>query len=246
MQHASRAHELGYRADMTAVQRSSGIAVALSLAIHTGMIVVLVANSGPHFEEPDPTMKPVFYLLPPNRPLPDPATGERLRYVAIGLGEGSGSGGTGDGAESADRERPSSGPDDEAAVAVVSSAPATDEPVFTVVEVDEEAVRVATSAAPAYPEQLLNEGIEGVVIVQYVVEANGFADSSSLRVLSATRSEFADAVRAALPHMRFSPARIGDMPVRQLVEQPFSFRIRSPAQLQADSAVGVNTLPRPQ
>jgi len=32
-------------------------------------------------------------------------------------------------------------------------------------------------------------------------------------------------VREALPYMRFEPARIGALKVRQLVEQQFSFKI---------------------
>jgi hypothetical protein len=36
------------------------------------------------------------------------------------------------------------------------------------------------------------------------------------------------AVREALPYMRFSAAKIGTMKVRQLVEQPFTFKIATP------------------
>lgn len=68
----------------------------------------------------------------------------------------------------------------------------------------------------------------------YVVDTTGFADVSSFEVIRATHPGFVQAVRDALPHMRFSPAKIGAVHVRQLVEQPFTFRIT--AQLNAGSA----------
>ena len=96
------------------------------------------------------------------------------------------------------------------------------------------------SAAPAYPPELLGEGIEGYVIVRYVVGSDGRADSSSLAVLTTTHRGFADAVRAALPYMRFTPARVDGRPVRQLVEQPFRFQIHRPAPVAPDAPIDVN------
>jgi hypothetical protein len=43
--------------------------------------------------------------------------------------------------------------------------------------------------------------------------------------MKATNPGFVDAVREALPYMRFKPAKIGPLKVRQLVEQNFSFKI---------------------
>lgn len=101
--------------------------------------------------------------------------------------------------------------------------------VFTEIEVDSSAMRYPWSAAPRYPERLLRERVEGMVRVQYVVDTTGYADTASFRVVTATDSEFALAVRVALPNMRFSPAKIGEMHVRQLVQQDFTFRIAAPA-----------------
>src|SRR5581483_8749932 len=100
--------------------------------------------------------------------------------------------------------------------------------VFTVLEVDTAVVRSQSSAAPAYPLELLAKHIEGMALVRYVVDTTGFADPTSFVVVRSTDPGFARAVREALPYMRFSPAKIGTMKVRQLVEQPFTFRI-SPA-----------------
>lgn len=224
--------------------RISPAAVAVSVAAHVVLIGAFVDASGPGPEDlTDPSFRPVFYLAPPNRPVSDMGGGERVRYVALG------SGGTGSGPEEAAGKQeattpsriPAAGEQGDESGPV--SATESDEPVFTVIEVDEEAARMANSAAPAYPPVLLSEGVEGTVLVRYVVEANGLADSTSLEILSATRREFADAVRAAIPHMRFTPARIDERPVRQLVEQPFSFRIRRPDQEDTTASPATSRLP---
>ena len=214
--------------------RISPNAVLASMAAHILLVGALMDASGPAPPDMEPNFRPVFYLAPPNRPITDMGGGERIQYVALGSG-GAGSG-PGEAVGSEEGPAPSSipAPGEQGDETGAPSPTQSDEPVFTIIEVDEEAVRVANSAAPAYPQVLLSEGVEGVVLVRYVVEANGLADSSSLEVVSATRPEFADAVRAALPHMRFTPARMDERPVRQLVQQPFSFRIRRAEQ--ADSA----------
>jgi hypothetical protein len=48
-------------------------------------------------------------------------------------------------------------------------------------------------------------------------------------VIKATHPGFVAAVKEALPYMRFQPAKIGAVKVRQLVEQQFSFHITDTA-----------------
>ncbi|MEX2179319.1 MAG: energy transducer TonB [Gemmatimonadaceae bacterium] len=100
--------------------------------------------------------------------------------------------------------------------------------VFTTVEVDSAAVRLPGSAAPAYPPTLLNLGIEGMAIVQFIVDTAGRADVASFFVISTTHPEFAQSIRDALPGMKFSAARIGVARVRQVVELPLRFNIAKP------------------
>lgn len=100
--------------------------------------------------------------------------------------------------------------------------------VFTVVDVDSAVTRDPTSVAPVFPPQLLKAGIEGSVEVRYVVDSTGVADTTSIEIVRATRSEFVVAVLDALPLMKFIPARMGPKRVRQLVEQEFAFRIVRP------------------
>lgn len=223
---------IGHWYEAHGTRDGSPLIVALSLAAHALLVSAFVDASGPvPTAYADPEFRPVFYLPPPNRPVSDVAGADRVRYVALGAG-GQGSGLVGIPESGGDPARlvvPESGaPGDQTAVPE-RAAVEDEEPVYTVIEVHEEAVRAANSAAPAYPPQLLTDGVEGAVTVQYVVDASGVPDIGSLRVISTTRREFADAVREALPHMRFTPARIDNQPVRQLVEQPFSFRIQRPA-----------------
>jgi hypothetical protein len=103
--------------------------------------------------------------------------------------------------------------------------PGNTDSVFSVLDVDTAVVRSANSAAPAYPLKLLEAHITGSVSAQYVVDTTGFADTASFRVMRASNPGFIDAVREALPYMRFKPAKIGPTKVRQLVEQTFTFKI---------------------
>lgn len=92
-------------------------------------------------------------------------------------------------------------------------------------QVDSAVVRYEDGAAPTYPETLLRRRVEGSVVVQYVVDTLGRADTATFRVISTTHPEFARAVKQTLPQMRFRPATMANRHVAQLVQQPFAFRI---------------------
>lgn len=98
--------------------------------------------------------------------------------------------------------------------------------IMTEFMVDSAVVRYEDGAAPAYPESMLRRRIEGTVIVQYVVDTLGHADTTTFRVLSSTHADFARAVKQTLPKMRFRPAIMANRLVPQLVQQPFAFRIQ--------------------
>ena len=78
---------------------------------------------------------------------------------------------------------------------------------------------------PDYPAQLRSAGVEGEVIVQFVVNESGKVDRESIRIVSASNDLFAGSVTGALARMRFTPARIGTHAVAQLVQQTFVFRL---------------------
>lgn len=87
-------------------------------------------------------------------------------------------------------------------------------------------MRIETSAAPRYPEQLRNSGIEGTVLVQFAVDTTGRVAMTSISVLQSTHGLFTDAVRDALARLRFRPAEVGGHRVPALAQMPFEFRLK--------------------
>ena len=96
---------------------------------------------------------------------------------------------------------------------------------FNAFEVDVEVVAMAGSYGPRYPDMLRSAGTEGQVTAQFIVSEKGRADQKSSKVLTSTHPQFTEAVRRALPQMRFHPAKIGGKPVSQLVQQQFQFKL---------------------
>jgi TonB family protein len=97
--------------------------------------------------------------------------------------------------------------------------------VYVASQLDRRVERDPESKAPLYPPFLESQHIEGSVVVSYVVDTTGLADSASLRVQTMTHPAFVESIRAALPGMRFHPAELSGRPVRQLVVQEFRFVI---------------------
>ncbi|MES2521838.1 MAG: M56 family metallopeptidase [Gemmatimonadota bacterium] len=81
------------------------------------------------------------------------------------------------------------------------------------------------SSGPAYPADLRSAGIEGRVLVQFVLNADGTPDMNTLKVLKTDHAGFEQAVRDALPKMRFEPATVEGKAVRQLLQYPFQFSL---------------------
>lgn len=90
----------------------------------------------------------------------------------------------------------------------------------------ERAVVPLPGGAPRYPEALRAAGVEGRVRARFVVDTLGRVELASLELPDATHAQFAEAVRQALPRLRFRPAEAGGRRVRQLVEQEFGFTLR--------------------
>ncbi len=100
----------------------------------------------------------------------------------------------------------------------------SDQPYFDF-QVEKAAAAIPGSGAPAYPEMLKSSGVEGEALVQFIVDTTGRAELGSFKVLRASHDAFGQAVRSALPRMRFLPAEIGGRKVRMLVQQPFAFAL---------------------
>jgi protein TonB len=205
--------------------------VAISLVTHTALITSWVLGTLPEPGLPNSSIaNRVFYIPPPDRVPGQRGQREHVQYIRTDLNGL----GTGEGTRQAGNERPTStdetiGHEIPAAKDSVTadSLPTIEskDSVFSVLEVDTAVVRSASSAAPVYPPTLLAAHIQGFVNAQYIVDTTGHADTTSFVVMQATNAEFVNAVKDVLPLMRFQPAKIGPVKVRQLVQQQFSFKI---------------------
>lgn len=93
-------------------------------------------------------------------------------------------------------------------------------------QVDKQVVHAADTQHPRYPADLREAGISGQVLAEFVVGTDGRVDTRTFRVMESDNEGFTEAVRSALPRMRFVPAEVGGVAVRQLVQQPFVFAIQ--------------------
>ncbi len=95
-------------------------------------------------------------------------------------------------------------------------------PVFLL---DNFASQVPNSAAPKYPLDLRNRGVEGEASFEFVVDERGRAVGESIRVIKFSDREFARSALEMLPRAQFAPARIRGCPVKQIVQQSFQFKL---------------------
>lgn len=184
--------------------------------------------------EPTAVFTPVEYLIPKDRIAGMRPQRETVTWTTLAASVGEGFLDEPAKQESRDERRlevvvPAGKADDTdaAAKADESQKPiALGDSIMTELQVDSAVVRYEDGAAPSYPESMLRRRIEGSVIVQYVVDTLGHADTTTFRVISATHVDFARAVKSTLPRMRFRPAVMANRLVPQLVQQPFAFRIQ--------------------
>jgi TonB family protein len=209
-------------------------ATMFSVVVHTALIVVfVVGRDGPRPAVHSGETENVRYLIPFDRVKAPPPLEVRTHWHGIGfLGEG-----TGFDLRLTEADAltgpPVSGRKRSANAATV---PAAQDFVYDTVAsaIDFDSIaRVVESVAPAYPPTLLAKNIEGSALVQFVVDTLGRVDTVSFAVIETTHAEFAEAVRAVVPAMRFTPAIMSSRKVKQLVQQPFLFRILRPPQTAA-------------
>jgi TonB family protein len=222
----------------------AGVGAAVSIVTHAALIVAaVVATARPPAGEAETSWiaNKVYYIPPPNRIASQTGSHETLRYIELapeGIGAGLGAPTIDPARKWRLSDTDDIGDQGRDTTQTIDAPPVIgDDTAFTILQVDSAAERDPTSAAPAYPATMLAKGAQGSVSTQYVVDTTGFADSASLRILAATHPDFADAVRAALPRMHFTPARIGERKVRQLVEQEFTFRITKPDTAKTTAAI---------
>lgn len=204
---------------------------AVSVLAHALVIgsVVAVTSTGTTVKDNADSFTPVSYFIPKDKLAGSRPKQERITYMSMPADGGKGVEKFEARAKPVQKAEPEIGPGLEELAS--PPAPAAQlaqnegDSVMTVLEVDSAAARYDDSAAPPYPQNLLDRRIEGTVAIQYIVDTTGFADTSSVVILAATHEDFAKSVRSTLPAMHFRPALMSHRKVRQLVQQLFSFKI---------------------
>lgn len=103
--------------------------------------------------------------------------------------------------------------------------PAPAPPAYLEYQVEHTARLERGAPTPTYPRARRAAGIEGKVIVTFIVDTMGVVEAGSVRAIEATDKEFRDAVLIVVPLLRFDPAFRENRPVRQVVQQTFVFSI---------------------
>ena len=216
--------------DLTARPSASlaGFSLSASLLLHAGTIAVVIVALGPRSTAPGPMLPVLMLYAPDRRPIVP-------RDLQMPLGAPLGSSDVP--SEWGDRalgSRPTEGlrPKAERLGAaplpgLLPSGPVqlAFDSVYSVLAVDSQVVRDPETVAPRYPTSLLEAGVQGIVVVEFVVDSTGRVDLSTVQVLNSSHPEFTAAVEAALAEMKFRPAWRAFRHVRQLVQQRFSFEL---------------------
>ena len=98
--------------------------------------------------------------------------------------------------------------------------------IHTKSTVDRAVIPSRNNAQPDYPGAMRAAGVDGSVLVQFVVDTTGRVEAASVSILRATHEQFGEAVRRWLGRTRYSPAEVAGRRVRQLVQQEVGFTLR--------------------
>jgi protein TonB len=82
---------------------------------------------------------------------------------------------------------------------------------------------VVSQPAPRYPKHLEAAGLQGRVLVEFVIDTAGRVEPGSVRSLESTHPAFEEAAQEAMLRSLFEPARLSGHPVRQLTRQSVRF-----------------------
>jgi protein TonB len=92
-------------------------------------------------------------------------------------------------------------------------------------DVVQEKPEALSGAPPVYPELLKQAGIQGIVMLQFVIDTTGRVESNSIRILSSANPGFEAPARTAMSRYLFRPARVYGKAVRVLVQMPIDFKL---------------------
>lgn len=78
--------------------------------------------------------------------------------------------------------------------------------------------------ARSYPPALKRAGVTGTVEIEFVVDATGKVEPTSLKILDSTSPELTEAAKTAVPGIRFTPGEKKGKAVRSLVSLPITYK----------------------
>ena len=134
-----------------------------------------------------------------------------------------------------------------AAVATLLVALACETPTPAAVEIDHDLGTVTTVSSvygeadvdtrperlsgplPRYPATLRQAGVEGTVMIEFVITPDGTVDSSSVAVVQSTNRAFEGPAKDVISRSIYSPGEVNGAPVSTLVSQQIGFSIAGDA-----------------
>ncbi len=90
---------------------------------------------------------------------------------------------------------------------------------------DEPAERLS-GPLPQYPDKLRQAGIEGTVLLEFVIDTMGRVEEESIKILRSTNTAFEAPAREVIRQSLYSPGRVRGQAVRVLVSQQIGFTIQ--------------------
>ena len=106
----------------------------------------------------------------------------------------------------------------------VTSTVQTAEDVYRLEDVEEQP-ELLTAPGINYPDSLRRAGVEGRVMVQFILDTLGRVEPQSLKVIETANAGFNHVVIEHMLAARFRPARYHGRAVRVLLKMPFDFRV---------------------
>jgi len=111
--------------------------------------------------------------------------------------------------------------------AMPAATPGIESRIIAAGEADDPA-SVVFQPSPRYPPVLQAAGLEGKVLLEFVIDTAGHPEPASLRVIERTREGFDAAALETIQRSLFRPARVRGAVVRQRTLQWVVFRIVTP------------------
>ncbi len=110
-----------------------------------------------------------------------------------------------------------------------TAAQAQDDKVYAIADVQAPPKLASTATAArliqdSYPTDLRTRGVGGMVELQFVVDAKGKVDPSSVEVVDATQTALGEAARKVVTKLDFNPAKVNGTPVKVKVTLPIIYK----------------------